>query len=259
MRPLIEFLHVDFTYGENNVISDLDATIFENECIALVGPNGVGKTTLLRLATGTLSPARGGVTLKSRPLDSLRQRDIARSVAFVPQNVEVPFPFTVRQFVEQGRTPFLKIFGGLCASDYEAVRQAMELTDTWSFRARVFNQLSGGERQRVKIALGLAQQPQLLLLDEPMQHLDIGRQFEMIDLIDSMRREGIAIVASMHDLALIEGTFSSVWLMSLDEPMQQGSPEDMLRPEILESVFRCSPRHRPRLLGRTRNRMERAL
>lgn len=259
MRPLIEFVHVDFAYGENNVISDLDATIFENECIALVGPNGVGKTTLLRLATGTLTPACGGVTLKSRPLDSLRQREIARSVAFVPQNVEVPFPFTVRQFVEQGRTPFLKMFGGLGAADYEAVRQAMEWTDTWSLRARVFNQLSGGERQRVKIALGLAQEPQLLLLDEPMQHLDIGRQFEMIDLLDSLRSEGIAIVASMHDLALIEGTFSSVWLMSLDEPMQQGSPEDMLRPEVLENAFRCSPRHRPRLLERIRNRMERAL
>ena len=90
------------------------------------------------------------MTLKSRPLDSLKQREIARSVAFVPQNVEVPFPFTVKQFVEQGRTPFLKMFGGLGAADYEAMRRAMELTDTWSLRSRVFNQLSGGERQRVK-------------------------------------------------------------------------------------------------------------
>jgi iron complex transport system ATP-binding protein len=259
MKPLIEFMHVDFAYGENNVISDLDATIFENECIALVGPNGVGKTTLLRLATGTLTPASGGVTLKSRQLHSLRQREIARSVAFVPQTVEVAFPFTVSQFVEQGRTPFLKMFGGLGAADYEAIRQAMEWTDTWPLRSRIFNQLSGGERQRVKIALGLAQQPQLLLLDEPMQHLDIGRQFEMIDLIDSLRRQGIAIVASMHDLALIEGTFSSVWLMSPNGPIQRGSPEEMLQPKLLESAFRCASRHRPRLLERVRNRLERAL
>jgi iron complex transport system ATP-binding protein len=259
MMPLVEFLRVSFAYADRNVIRDLDATISENECIAVVGPNGVGKTTLLRLAIGTLTPACGQVTLKSRSLDSLKQREIARSVAFVPQNVEVPFSFTVQQFVEQGRTPFLKMFGGLRASDYEAVRRAMELTDTWSLRARVFNQLSGGERQRVKIALGLAQQPQLLLLDEPMQHLDIGRQFEMIDLIDALRHEGIAIVASMHDLALIEGTFSSVWLMSPDAPMKQGSPEGILRPEVIEAAFRCSPRHRPRLLERAWNRMERAL
>jgi iron complex transport system ATP-binding protein len=111
----------------------------------------------------------------------------------------------------------------------------------------------------VKIALGLAQQPQLLLLDEPMQHLDIGRQFEMIDLIELLRREGIAIVASMHDLALIQGTFSSVWLMSPDEPMRQGSPEEILRPEVLEIAFNCQPHHRPKLMERMRDRMEHAL
>jgi len=253
---LIEFAHVDFAYGARNVIRDLDACIFENQCIAVVGPNGAGKTTLLRLAAGTLTPACGEVSLKDRNLRLLKQREIARSVAFVPQNVEVPFSFTVEQFVEQGRTPFLKIFGGLCGADYEAMRRAMELTDTWTLRSRVFNQLSGGERQRAKIALGLAQQPQLLLLDEPMQNLDIGRQFEMIDLIELLRSEGIAIVASMHDLALIEGTFSSVWLMSPDEPMRQGSPEEILRPEVLESAFNCQPHHRYRLTNRMRNRME---
>ncbi|MGA9672417.1 MAG: ABC transporter ATP-binding protein [Terracidiphilus sp.] len=259
MRPLIQFAHVDFSYGDRNILRDLDASIFENQCIAVVGPNGAGKTTLLRLAAGTLAPASGEVYLKSRDLRHLRQREIARSVAFVPQNVEVPFSFTVEQFVEQGRTPFLKMFGGLSAADYEAMRRAMELTDIWSLRSRVFNQLSGGERQRAKIALGLAQQPQLLLLDEPMQHLDIGRQFEMIDLIDLLCREGISIVASMHHLALIEGTFSSVWLMSPNEPMRQGSPEEILQSEVLEIAFNTPPHHRSRLLERIRNRMEHTL
>ena len=100
----------------------------------------------------------------------------------------------------------------------------------------------------MKIALGLAQQPQLLLLDEPMQHLDIGRQFEMIDLIGSLRREGIAILASMHDLALIEGLFPSVWLLSPDEPMRQGAPEEMLRRKVLKHAFNCPPHHRLRLV-----------
>lgn len=258
MKPLIEFAHVDFAYGERTILKDLDATVYENQCIAVVGPNGAGKTTLLRLAAGTLTPARGEVYLKSRDLRFLKQRKIAKSVAFVPQNVEVPFSFTVEQFVEQGRTPFLTMFSGPSTADYEAMRRAMELTDTWSLRSRVFNQLSGGERQRVKIALGLAQQPQLLLLDEPMQHLDIGRQFEMIDLIQLLLHQGIAIVASMHDLALIEGTFSSVWLVSPGEPMQQGTPEEIMRPEILEIAFNCLPHHRPRLLERMRDRMEHA-
>jgi iron complex transport system ATP-binding protein len=259
MTPLLEFMHVDFAYGDRNIVSDIDASISGNECIAVVGRNGAGKTTLLRLAAGTLTPSSGEVRLKRRALRSLKQREIARSVAFVPQHVEVPFSFTVEQFVEQGRTPFLKTFGGLDATDRKAVHRAMELTDTWSFRSRIFNQLSGGERQRVKIALGLAQQPQLLLLDEPMLSLDIGRQFEMIDLIGSLRREGIAILASIHDLALVEDAFSSVWLLNPGETIRQGSPEEVLRPEVLESAFDCPPRHRPSLVERIRNRMERAL
>jgi iron complex transport system ATP-binding protein len=259
MKPLVEFTQVGFAYEERSIFRDLDATIYENDCIAVVGPNGTGKTTLLRLAAGTLTPECGEVRLKGRAMRTLKRREAARTVAFVPQNVEVPFSFTVEQFVEQGRTPYLTMFGGLRAADYDATRRAMELTDTWSLRSRIFNQLSGGERQRVKIALGLAQQPQLLLLDEPMQHLDIGRQFEMLDLIELMRSEGIAIVASMHDLALIDGTFSSMWLLSQGQPMQQGSPEKLLRPEILEAAFDCPPRHRFRLQERARNRMEQAL
>jgi len=111
MRSLLEFARVSFAYGDRNIISEIDASIFANECIAVVGRNGAGKTTLLRLAAGTLTPGSGEVRLQCRALGSLKQREIARSIAFVPQNVEVPFPFTVEQFVEQGRTPFLKLFG----------------------------------------------------------------------------------------------------------------------------------------------------
>jgi iron complex transport system ATP-binding protein len=259
MIPLLEFAHVGFGYRNKDLFNNLDAEVFETDCIALVGRNGVGKTTLLRLAAGTLVPNCGDVRLRNKTLRSLKQRDIARSIAFVPQNVEVQFSFTVEQFVEQGRTPFMRMFGALDAADREAIERAMRLTDTWSLRSRVFNQLSGGERQRVKIALGMAQEPRLLLLDEPMQHLDIGRQFEMIDLIDSLRGEGIAILASMHDLTLIEGAFSSVWLLSPGEEMQQGSPHEILRPSVLDSAFNCLPRHRPMLVERTRSRMNQAV
>src|ERR1019366_7059881 len=135
---------------------DLNGRIFANDCIALVGRNGVGKTTLLRLAAGTLTPESGDVRLKQSVLRSMKQREIAKLVAFVPQNVDLPFSFTAEQFVEQGRTPFLKMFGGLGAADRKAMERAMGLTATWWLRFRVFNELSGGERQRVKIALGLA-------------------------------------------------------------------------------------------------------
>lgn len=177
----------------------------------------------------------------------------------MPQDVEVPFPFTVEQFIEQGRTPYLRLFGGLQAADRTAIEEAMDLTDTRSLRCRVFNQLSGGERQRVKIALGLAQQPKLLLLDEPMQHLDIGRQFEMVDLIRALSRRGIAILASMHDLALIEAAFSSVWLLSPQETMRKGTPEEILHPDLLQRAFQCPPRYRSALGEQIRRRRELAV
>jgi iron complex transport system ATP-binding protein len=256
MTPLLEFDHVSFGYAERILFSGLDARIFTNDCIALVGPNGIGKTTLLRLAAGILVPHTGCVRLNHKELHSLKHREIARSIAFVPQNVDIPFSFTVEQFVEQGRTPFLRMFGGLGPADRAAIERAMALTDTGSLRSRPFNELSGGERQRVKIALGLAQEPKLLLLDEPMQHLDIGRQFEMIDLIGSLRQEGIAILASMHDLALIAGVFPTVWLLSQGEAMRQGPPEEMLQPEIIQRAFNCLPHHRFMLIERTRSRMD---
>jgi iron complex transport system ATP-binding protein len=257
--PLLEFKHIEFGYDQGSLFNDLNARVFVDDCIALAGRNGVGKTTLLRMAAGTLAPQSGEVRWKQRTLHSLKLREIAKSIAFVPQSVEVTLPFTVQQFVEQGRTPFLNLFGGLGAADREAVDRAMTLTDTWSLRSRIFNQLSGGERQRVKVALGLAQEPHLLLLDEPTQNLDIGRQFEMIELIQSLRNQGIAILASMHDLALIEGAFSSVWLLSPGERMRQGSPSEILQPEILEDAFNCPPGGRPVLVGHTRNRMELAI
>ena len=257
MTPLLEFAETGFRYGDRLVLRGINAIISARECITLVGPNGVGKTTLLRLAAGTLLPETGEVRLQGQSLERIKQRTIARSVALVPQNVDVPFAFTVEQVVEQGRTPFLRMFGGLQPADREAIDQAMELTDTRSLRGRVFNQLSGGERQRVKIALGLAQQPKLLLLDEPTQHLDIGRQWEMVDLIRSLSRKGIAILASMHDLTLIEGTFSSVWLLSHDEGMRKGTPEEILQAELLERAFKYSPRHRSLVEERIRGRRER--
>jgi iron complex transport system ATP-binding protein len=241
MNALLTFSGVGFRYGEHAILGDLTATVPHGACIALVGPNGAGKTTLFRLAAGTLRPDAGEIHLHGRPLASLSRRTIARSIALVPQDVEVPFPFTVEQFVQQGRTPYLRMFGGLNREDWDAVERAFELTNTAHLRSRVVNQLSGGERQRVKVALGLAQNPQLLLLDEPTQHLDIGRQFEMIAIIRRLAGEGISIVASMHDLALIEGTFSSIWLLAPGQRIHEGKPGEMLQPQLLEKVFDYTP------------------
>jgi iron complex transport system ATP-binding protein len=232
------------------VLRQASFDIEEGSCSALIGTNGVGKTTLLRIAAGTLRPVSGSVLLRGRRMETIPLKEIARTIALVPQQLELPFEFTVQQVVEQGRTPYIGMLRGPGRDDREAVDRALALTDLSSLRHRIFNELSGGERQRVKIALGLAQQPRLLLLDEPTQNLDIGRQVELIDLLHFLRDEGITILASMHDLHLVDKNFSTVLLLSPGEPLIIGSPEQLLKPSVLEHAFQCPPDRHPLLIER---------
>jgi iron complex transport system ATP-binding protein len=246
--PLLEVAGMSFAYGERSVFQDVSFALLEGSCTALIGPNGVGKTTLLRLISGGLDPDAGEVRIEGCAMRTLTRRERARRVALVPQQLEVPFEFTVGQIVEQGRTPHLRFLRGAGREDRLAVERAMELADVRGLRDRVFNELSGGERQRVKIALGLAQEPTVLLLDEPTQNLDIGRQVELIDLLHLLRSEGITIFASIHDLHLVRGNFSAVMLLQPDRTLLCGSADEMLRAELLERAFDCGPGRHPLLM-----------
>jgi ABC-type cobalamin/Fe3+-siderophores transport system ATPase subunit len=241
---------VHFAYPGHSVLRQATFALEEGSCSALIGTNGAGKTTLLRIAAGLLRSTSGSITLRGKPLESFSLKEIARTVALVPQQLELPFEFTVQQVVEQGRTPYIGMLRGPGRSDRVAVDRALDLADVSSLRHRVFNELSGGERQRVKIALGLAQQPHLLLLDEPTQNLDIGRQVELIDLLHFLRDEGLTILASMHDLHLVDKNFSTVLLLTPGQPLVSGSPEQMLKPSLLERAFQCPPDRHPLLIER---------
>ncbi len=250
MTCVLRLSGVHFDYQGNSVLRQASFDLEEGSCSALIGTNGVGKTTLLRIAGGVLRPASGEVLLRGRPMETIPLKEVARTIALVPQQLELPFEFTVQQVVEQGRTPYIGMLRGPGRSDRLAVDRALDLADVSGLRHRIFNELSGGERQRVKIALGLAQQPRLLLLDEPTQNLDIGRQVEVIDLLHFLRDEGITILASMHDLHLVDKNFSTVLLLSPGQALASGSPEQMLKPSILEHAFQCPPDRHPLLIER---------
>jgi iron complex transport system ATP-binding protein len=258
MNPLLRFSDVSFAYGGTDVIRSASFDLPAGSCTALIGPNGAGKTTVLRLAAGTLQCQSGSVILNNLSLRKLALREVARTVALVPQQLDVPFQFTVREVVEQGRTPYLGFLRGPVSKDRAAVDRALDLADVTGLQQRIFNELSGGERQRVKIALGLAQEPKLLLLDEPTQNLDIGRQVELIDLLHFLTEEGITIFASIHDLQLVEGNFSSVLLLSPEMPLMNGTPAEILKPSILEKAFNCPPRRHPLLLERAQHHAKKA-
>ena len=253
MTPLLEVRGAAFRYAARAVLENISLTVERRSCTALIGPNGVGKTTLLRLAAGALTPSAGDVLLHGTAVAAMSKPQRARAVALVPQQLDVPFAFTVQQIVEQGRSPYLGLLRGLRREDRMAVDRAIDLADVTALRDRIFNELSGGERQRVKIALGLAQQPELLLLDEPTQNLDIGRQVELIDLLHYLRDTGLTVVASIHDLHLVPENFDHVHLLAPGHRHISGTPANVLTPENLSDAFHCAPGRHPLLMNKVQS------
>jgi ABC-type cobalamin/Fe3+-siderophores transport system ATPase subunit len=234
---ILEFQNVSFSRGPRLLLDRMSFGIETQDMVALLGPNGVGKTTLLKLAARLLQPDNGTVLLQGKPVTSWSRQELPRSIALVPQELELPFNFCVEEIVAQGRVPYVSLFGAHSARDREAVEEAMEAVDIVGLRRRVYSELSGGERQRVKIAIGLAQQAKLMLLDEPTQHLDVGRQIELIALLRRLNERGITIVAAVHDLNLVAENFSSVIMLTPEPSWIAGSTADVMRPDLLGRAF----------------------
>jgi iron complex transport system ATP-binding protein len=237
ISTILEFRDVSFRRGSRLLLDRLSFGIERHDMVALLGPNGVGKTTMLKLISRMLQPASGSILLEGKPLGEWPRRELPRHIALVPQELEIPFHFHVEEIVAQGRVPYQPLFGGQSATDREAVEDAMEAVDITGLRRRIYTELSGGERQRVKIAIALAQQPKLMLLDEPTQHLDVGRQIELIALLHRLNERGITLLAAVHDLGLVAENFSSIIMLTPEPAWIAGSASDVLRPDLLERAF----------------------
>ena len=242
---MLDFDHVTFGYDRTRpVVRDVAFAVQAGEMVGLLGPNGAGKTSLIRLANGVLRPQQGRVCLDGHDLATLHRRTIAQAMAVVPQDLTMPFAYTVRQMIEMGRTPHLSPLGwGMLASDdRQAVQRAIALTDVAALADRLFNDLSGGERQRVLVAMALAQSPQVLLLDEPTAHLDIRHQIEVLELVARLNREtGLTVLASLHDLNLAARYFPRLLLFQ-HTVVADGPPSTTLDPTLLERVYQTPVR-----------------
>lgn len=238
MNQLLSARELSFSYAARTVLEGMSFDICEGDTVAIVGANGAGKTTLLKILCGLLAPSSGEVLFRDRPLQGHKPRELARCIALVPQEIQVTFDFTVLEFVEQGRTPYVSSFlGVLQPEDRAAIFHAMEAADVQHMAHRKFSELSGGERQRVKIALALAQQPQLLLLDEPAQNLDIGRQAEVFSVLHKLNQTGLTIIAAIHDLHSVYTHFSTSLVLRPDLSFSYGPPAEVLSAEALPAVF----------------------
>ncbi len=232
---------VSFSYLNGFSLRHIDLTVERGEKVALIGPNGSGKTTLIKLAAGVLTPQHGEVLLDGASLKSLPRREIARRTAVVPQYFHMPFAFTVGEVVVLGRTPFIRALSGETERDISTARRAMELVGIEQLSSRTFNELSGGERQKAILAMALAQEPKLLLLDEPTAHLDINHQVEILELVNGLCREqGVTVVGAMHDLNLAALYFDRLVLLKEGTIFAEGSPSAVLTERTIQDVFGAS-------------------
>ena len=237
IAPLLQIDGITFGYDRQPLLYDVHVQVDEGEMVGLLGPNGSGKTTLLRLISGVLRPQRGNILLEGRDLRVWGRRGIARRIAVVPQELHVPFAFSVEEMVSLGRTPFINLFGTRSKHDISIVQEAMQSTEITPLADRIFNELSGGERQRVIMAMALAQQPALLLLDEPTSHLDIKYQIEILELVQRLNhRLGVTVIAAMHDLNLAARYFPRLLLFQRGVVADAG-PAEVLEPQLLRRVY----------------------
>ena len=239
-RPAgLEVDKLTVAYGERRVLEGVSLTIAPGEFVGLVGPNASGKSTLLKAATRVLRPVSGRVLLDGRDVwREMSLGEMARSVAVVPQDFPMDFPFTVRETVLMGRTPFVGRLRGEQPADLARVRQAMESTETLDLSDRLISELAGGERQRVVLAKALAQDPRLLLLDEPTSHLDLSHQVDILDLLLGLNREvGLTLVLVLHDLNLAAMYCDRLFLLGGGQLAAEGSPADVLTPANLQAVY----------------------
>ena len=239
----LEINQVDFSYFDGLVLEDINLSVKAREMVGLLGPNGSGKTTLIKLASGILKPKRGEIRLDGNRLASLSRRFIASKVAVVPQQFHIPFAFTTSEVVMLGRTPFFRALADESQDDRQAVENSLELVGIDELAKRRFDELSGGERQKVILAMALAQQPKLLLLDEPIVHLDIAHQMEMLELVRELNMgQGLTVVAAMHDLNLAALYFDRLVLLKEGKVWADGTPEQVLTEAGISEVFAASVR-----------------
>ena len=229
---------VSIRYEARTVLRHISLDVNAGEVLALIGPNGVGKSTLIRTCSGTLKPIGGRVTIDGQDVHRLRVEDRAKLIAVVPQAVRLPEMFTVFETVLMGRTPYLGWLGRESEQDRSAVQAALERTATLELADRPIGELSGGEQQRMLIARALAQAARILLLDEPTAHLDLKHQASVLGLIcDLAHVENYAVLIALHDLNLAAQYADRVALLSNSTLAAIGAPEEVLTEENLSPAY----------------------
>jgi len=240
MNTAICVKNLNHSYGNTPILKHLSFSVKKGDFFIIIGPNGSGKTTLMKVISGIEKSEKDRFEILGRPDRSYTRRDLARTIAFVPQTAPVDFPFTVTEVVLMGRSPYLGLLGLEQEKDLEIANQAMAFTEVGHLADRKLDQLSGGERQRVFIAKAVCQQPRIMLLDEPTASLDIAHQIRVMDLMERLKNEtGVTIVMVSHEVNLAAMYADHLLLLKHGEIISLGPPKDVLTYETLEEAYGC--------------------
>jgi iron complex transport system ATP-binding protein len=238
MILLAKAVSVHYAGAPAPALQDVDLAVSAGELVALAGPNGCGKTTLVRALLGLLPVQRGSITLDGRPIATWRRAELAQIVALVPQREETPFSWRVDEMVGFGRYARLGALSPMTRDDRRAVAESLERCDVGALARRRVETLSGGEWQRVRIARALAQEPRLLVLDEPTTSLDLGHEMELFELVHRLVRDGLAALVVSHQLNIVARYAGRMLLLDQGRTAAAGTPDAVMRAELLSQVFR---------------------
>lgn len=230
--------NLNWSFNDNKILTNITTKISNNSFTCIIGPNGSGKSTFLKGILKILPPKQNTIHIENEDITKLNYRKLSKKIASVPQNTTVDYDFSVMDIVLMGRSPYIKRFQAEKENDFEIAKQAMEMTSTWHLKDRSINSLSGGERQRVIISRALAQQSNILVLDEPISHLDIHHQVEVLNITKELcTTKNFTVIAVLHDLNLAIQYSDYLILINKGHIVAEGSPEEVVTKENIKNVY----------------------
>jgi iron complex transport system ATP-binding protein len=239
MKNILKIEKLSIAYGDKVILKDVDIAVNEGEFLGIIGPNGTGKSTLIKAITELIDIKGGKITINGRDNREISKKDRAKIIAVVPQEFNIDFEFNALDIVMMGRNPHMYEKKRIGENDLDIVKEAMIMTNTWQLKDRFFNEISGGEKQRVIIARAIAQQTRIILLDEPTAHLDIHHQLEILELVRMLKdKRNLTIIAVLHDINMAARFSDRLILLNGGEVMVDGVPDEVIDEKYLSKVYK---------------------
>lgn len=232
----IQVQNLAYSYDDKDILKNLNIDFEENKFYSIIGPNGSGKTTFIKNLSKILEPKKNSILIEDKDIVSYKNKELAKKVSTVPQNTILDFDFSALDIVLMGRSPYISRFQSEKDKDIEIVKNSMEMTNTWHLREKNISSLSGGEQQRVLIARAIAQDTNIILLDEPISHLDLYHQVELLDTIKFLNRN-ITVIAILHDLNLAAQYSDYILLMNKGKIIAKGTPEEVVTKRNIKEAY----------------------